>query len=131
MVRILLVSDYKLIFEKMEDLIKGKYKLIWCTYELLEEKQYPCADVVIMHFDADNLEKGLEWIVQIKGRLGHYIPILVLIEGGTPQDIFSMLETGAYDYLETLEEPETYVKKIEDMVSWNWYLKKYRSDKKQ
>lgn len=55
----------------------------------------------------------------------------MLIEGGTPQDIFSMLETGAYDYLETLEEPETYVKKIEDMVSWNWYLKKYRSDKKQ
>lgn len=131
MVRILLFSDYKQIFKKTEDLIKEKYKLIWCTYELLEEKQYPYADVVIMHFDADNLEKGLEWIVQIKGRLGHYIPILVLIEGGTPQDIFSMLETGAYDYLETLEKPEKYMKKIEDMVSWNWYLKKYRSGKKQ
>ena len=131
MVRILLFSDYKRIFEKTEDLIKEKYILICSTYELLEEKQYPCADVVIMHFDADNLEKGLEWIVQIKGRLGHCIPILVLIEGGTPQDIFSMLETGAYDYLETLEEPKKYMKKIEDMVSWNWYLKKYRSGKKQ
>ena len=54
MVRILLVSDYKRIFEKMEDLIKGKYKLIWCTYELLEEKQYSCAGVVMMQFGEDN-----------------------------------------------------------------------------
>lgn len=131
MVRILLLSDYRRIFEKTEDLIKEKYKLIWCTYELLEKKQYPGVDVVIMHFDAKKLEKGFEWIVQIKGRLGHRIPILALIEEGTPQDIFSILEAGAYDYLETLDEPEKYIKKIEDMVSWNWYLKKYRSGKKQ
>ena len=42
-------------------------------------------------------------IVQVKGRLGQRIPILALMEEGTPQNIFSTLIAGAYDYLEIVK----------------------------
>lgn len=58
------------------------------------------------------------------------IPILVLIENGTKQDIFSVLKAGAYDYLEK-EDLQQYRKKIEEMILWGWYLKKYSVKKLQ
>lgn len=69
-------------------------------------------------------------IVQIKGRLGQRIPILTLMEEGTPQNIFSTLMAGAYDYLEIAKSSEEYRKKIEDIARWNWYLRKYRLKEK-
>ncbi len=129
---VLLFSNRKNVFDVTDRIIKGRYKLIWCIYELLEKNQYPYADVVIMHFDEEMLKSGtFELIVKVKGKLGHTVPILALIESGTPQDIFSILEAGAFDYIETVGDQQKYRKKIEDIISWNWYLKKYRPDKKQ
>ena len=129
---VLLFSNRKNVFDVTDRIIKGRYKLIWCIYELLEKNQYPYADVVIMHFDEEMLKSGtFELIVKVKGKLGHTVPILALIESGPPQDIFSILEAGAFDYIETVGDQQKYRKKIEDIISWNWYLKKYRPDKKQ
>lgn len=129
---VLLFSNHKKVFEVTDRIIKNRYKLIWCIYELLEKNQYPYANVVIMHFDEEILKKGtFELIVKVKGKLGHTVPILAFIESGTPQDIFSILETGAFDYIETIENQQKYRKKIDEIISWNWYLKKYRPDKKQ
>ena len=70
-------------------------------------------------------EDTFKFIIKVKGRLGHKTPILALIEGGTAQDIFSILKAGVYDYLVTTENLQEYKKKIEDIVLWDWYLKKY------
>ena len=57
-----------------------------------------------MHFDHDMLQNGIfELIIKVKGRVGNSIPILAIIEGGTPQDIFSILQIGVYDYIETTD----------------------------
>lgn len=82
--------------------------------------------IVIMYFDKEMVKKGtFKTIVQVKGRLGQRIPILTLMEEGTPQNIFSTLMAGAYDYLEIAKSSEEYRKKIEDIARWNWYLGKY------
>lgn len=131
MEKVLLFSNHKEIFEVTNKIIEGKYKLLWCTYDLLKENQYPYSDVVIMHFDKKMIKRGtFEPIIKVKGRLGHTIPILVLIEDGTTQDIFSTLKAGAYDYLETVANLQEYRKKIEDIILWDWYLKKYGSEVK-
>lgn len=132
MEKVLLFSNYKEVFEVTYKIIGEKYKLVWCTYDTMKENQYPLADVVIMHFDNKMVKKGtFELIIKVKGRLGHTIPILALIDGGTTQDIFSTLRAGAYDYLETVENLQEYQKKIEDIILWNWYLRKYDSIKEQ
>lgn len=79
-----------------------------------------------MYFDKEMVKKGtFKTIVQVKGRLGQRIPILTLMEEGTPQNIFSTLMAGVYDYLEIAKSSEEYRKKIEDVARWNWYLGKY------
>ena len=130
MERVLLFSDNKEIFGVTNKIIEKKYKLIWCNYDQLKKNQYPISDVVIMHFDEKMIKKGtFEFIVKVKGKLGHAIPILTIIDSGTTQDIFSILIAGAYDYLGTMENLQEYRKKIEDTMLWNWYLKKYGSIK--
>lgn len=48
------------------------------------------------------------------------------IENGSMQDIFSVLKIGVYDYIETIDDLEKYQKKIQDIILWDWYLKKYK-----
>lgn len=87
-------------------------------------------DVIIMYFNKKMVEKGtFEFIIRVKGMLGNTIPILALIENGTKQDIFSILKAGVYDYLENVEDLQEYQKKIEEILLWVWYLKKYGSQK--
>lgn len=112
MERVLLFSDNKEIFGVTNKIIEKKYKLIWCNYDQLKKNQYPISDVVIMHFDEKMIKKGtFEFIVKVKGKLGHAIPILTIIDSGTTQDIFSILRAGAYDYLGTMENLQEYRKK--------------------
>lgn len=126
MTEVLLFSDDEKIFNLTNSVIDGRYKLTWCTYKSLEKKLYPYTDIVIMYFDKEMVKKGtFKTIVQVKGRLGQKIPILTLMEEGTPQNIFSTLMAGAYDYLEIAKSSEEYRKKIEDVARWNWYLGKY------
>lgn len=131
MVKILLFSDDEKLFEITNQITEKKYELIWCTYYLLKRNEYPYADVVIMHFDKEMTKRGtFEPIIKVKGKLGHSIPILVFMEGGTTQDIYSALKTGVYDYIETTDDLQKYKKKIEALILWNWYLKKYEAERK-
>ncbi len=126
MLKIVLFSDSKRVYEITKKIVEGKYALAWCTYSLLKDNKYPLSNIAIMHYDGKMLEKDIcESIIKVKGRLGHNLPVLALIEGGSPQDIFIALEAGAYDYLEDVENIQEYKKKIEDMVSWDWYMNKY------
>lgn len=51
---------------------------------------------------------------------------VAVIENGSMQDIFSVLKIGVYDYIETIDDLEKYQKKIQDIILWDWYLKKYK-----
>lgn len=65
-----------------------------------------------MHFDRERMKKGaFEPIVKAKGKLGHLVPILAIIEEGNPQSIFSILEAGAYDYIEIKDNLQKYTKR--------------------
>lgn len=120
------------VFETTHKIAKERYELEWNTYDFFETNREFVPNVVIMHFDNRMVRKGIfEFIIKVKGILGNTIPILALIENGTKQDIFSILKAGAYDYLENMENLQEYRKKIEEMLLWNWYLKKYRSKKLQ
>lgn len=48
-----------------------------------------------MHFDRERMKKGaFEPIVKAKGKLGHLVPILAIIEEGNPQSIFLYWKQG-------------------------------------
>ena len=74
-----------------------------------------------MHFDRERMKNGaFESIVKVKGKLGHLVPILAIIEEGNPQSIFSILEAGTYDYIEIKDNRQKYTKKVEELFLWNW-----------
>ncbi|RHE69658.1 hypothetical protein DW723_16175 [Blautia obeum] len=132
MEKILLFSDDEKLFEITKQVTEGKQELIWGNYQCLETNGYPFADVVIMHFDEEKIKKDIfQPIIKVKGRLGHSTPILAVIENGSMQDIFSVLKIGVYDYIETTDNLEKYQKKIQDIILWEWYLKKYKGEVKK
>ena len=121
------------LYNSTERIIGKKHQLKWCTYQQLENNRYPTADVVIFHFTKEIIERERAFaaIIKIKGSLGHLTPILAISEGGSIQDIFSILKAGAYDYIETIDNTRKYKKKIENLILWNWYIKKHTSAKKR
>ena len=78
------------------------------------------ADVVIIHFDKDRIQDAIMPIIRIKGRLGTHVSILVIMNG-TPQEIYSVLKVGAYDYITNIDDIQEYKQKLEDIVLWNRY----------
>lgn len=122
-VKILLFSDRKKVFEITNNVTNGCSEVIWYKNTDLERKQYPLVDIVIMDFDK-NVEERFLPIIKVKSKVGDFVPILAIING-TPQEIFSVLRVGAYDYITTIENIEVYRNKIEDIIRWNWYRKKY------
>lgn len=127
------LRDIKHNMKNTERIIGKKHQLKWCTYQQLENNRYPTADVVIFHFTKEIIERERTFaaIIKIKGSLGHLTPILAISEGGSIQDIFSILKAGAYDYIETIDNTRKYKKKIENLILWNWYIKKHTSAKKR
>ena len=89
MKKILLFSDYKVIYEITYKIIEEDYKLEWRTYDLVEGNQHFVPDAVIMYLDSKMLETGVfELIIKVKRKYGNMIPILVLIENGTNRIFF-------------------------------------------
>ena len=126
--RILLISDNEDVFRVIQEITREKYRLIWCKYDYEENKEYPDGDIVIMYFDTDMLKQETsETVIKAKARMRRSMPILALVEKGTPQDIFLILEAGAYDYMEITDNKQKYEKKINELILWDWYLKKYTS----
>ena len=126
--RLLLFSDDEKQFLITDQILKEKCKLTWCTYHSLEKNEYPSADVVVMHFNREKTKSGaFDSIIRVKGKLGHSTPILAIIEGGSTQVIFSLLEIGVFDYIDTTDNIQKYQKKLEDILLWSWYIKQYGS----
>lgn len=126
MVKILLFSDSKDVFNATEKVVKGCVELIWYKYDSLQKIQYPPANVVIIHFDRRRIQEGTFLpVIRIKSKVEKTVPILAIING-TPQKIFSALKAGADDYIMMIEDEREYRWKIENMILWNWYQTKYR-----
>lgn len=122
----MLFCDDEKLFDITKRITEGKYKLVRRTYHNLTTNRYPFADVVIMYFDRAKMKKStFEFIVKVKGELGQLVPILAVIEEGSAQDIFSVLEAGIFDYIEVTDNLQKYAKKIEELFLWGWYLRKY------
>ncbi|MCI7180055.1 MAG: hypothetical protein MSA26_05580 [Lachnospiraceae bacterium] len=129
MVKILLISDSKEVFNATEKIVNGCFELIWHKYDSLQREQYPSANVVIMHFDPRRVQEGAPLtVVKVKSKVGKTVPILAIING-TPQKIFSVLKAGADDYITMIEDTQEYRQKIENMILWNWYQTKYKPDR--
>lgn len=129
--RLLLFSDDEKNFLITGQILKEKCKLIWCTYYALKKNEYPSADVVVIHFNREKTKSAaFDSIIRVKGKLGHSTPILAIIEGGSAQVIFSLLEIGIFDYIETTDNIQKYQKKLEDILLWSWYIKQYRFTEK-
>lgn len=127
MVQILLISNDEQMFRITKNVISKRGILTWKKYEFLNKNEKISSDVVIMYFDMKMVKRGTyESIIKAKGKLGSQIPILVLLEEAIPQEIISTLEAGAYDYLDISEIPEKYSKKIDELIRWDWYQKKYK-----
>ena len=120
---ILLISERKEVYENTKRIVARKYDLIWHSYDILNEEKFPETDVVIVDFGKhiDDTD-AFEVIIKIKGKLGHMIPILALIQESSPQDIFTILRAGAYDYLEDSQNTSEYCKKVDELILWEWYL---------
>lgn len=83
------------LFDITNRIIEKKYELIKCTYYQLETNKYPFADAVIMHFDRERMKNGaFESIVKVKGKLGHLVPILAIIEEGNHRVFFLYWKQG-------------------------------------
>ena len=121
--KILLFSDRKKVFEITNDITKDWSELTWYKNTDLEKIKYPLADVVIIDFEKNKAGKCLP-IIKVKSKVGDFVPILAIING-TPQEILSVIKAGAYDYITTTGDIEAYKNKIEDIIRWNWYRKKY------
>ncbi|XBX03555.1 hypothetical protein QMP26_23715 [Enterocloster clostridioformis] len=128
--KILLFSDDKRVLEKTEKISKGWFKLIWCRYDALQREKYPFANIVIIHFEKKKIIEGTFLpIIKIKSKLGETIPILAILDG-TPQEIYSVLKAGAYDYITTIEDTWEYKEKIKELVLWEWYQRTYGDEEK-
>ena len=121
--KIILFSDSKAVFEITKKIAEGWFELIWCEYDVSQKEKYPSADIVIIHFDRARIKEGTFLpIVRIKSKMGEVCPILTILDG-KPQEIFSVLKAGAYDYITTIKDTQKYKQKIKDIVLWNWYQK--------
>ena len=126
--KILLFTDNKKVLEKTEKISKGWFELIWCKYNDLQKEQYPFANIVIIHFHRKNIIKGTFLpIIKIKSKMGEATPILAILDG-TPQEIYSVLKAGVYDYITTIEDTWEYKKKIKELILWEWYQRTYGSE---
>lgn len=132
MEKILLFSTDKRIIENTKKISEGKYELIYDSYKLLDEREFQYVDAVIIQVDYDLMKRDLfEFIIKAKVKLGTSTPILAIIENGTPQDIFSILQLGVFDYVESIDDLLEYEKKINNLILWSWYLKKYGDETKR
>lgn len=123
--RILLISENVRVYHVTKKIANTWFELIWNNYSELIEGTIPVSDAIILDFDKSRAREGIfQTIVKIKSKSNSIIPILVIYRG-TPQEIYTALKAGAYDYIDSIENEFEYRKKIKDIFLWIWYQKKY------
>lgn len=121
---VLLISDLDAIVEQTKKMIHGEepvkryfFSKI-CDIEFEKEESVSLVIVVFDKAKVNNREyQGIITLTYNKS-----IPVLALVEGGTPQDILEILSLGAWDYLVYPVTDECYADKLESMKRWKWYL---------
>lgn len=127
--QVLLVSNSNIVFERTKTISKGWFDLIWWKYNDLHRSKYPLANIVIMHIGKRRITDGVFWsIIKIKSKMGSSTPILTIIDG-TPQEIYSVLQVGVYDYITSIDDMAKYKEKIKEISLWEWYQKKFKEIK--
>lgn len=121
---VLIISDLDAITEQTirvingEELIKRYFFSNICEVKAEKEKS---VSLVIVVFDKSKV-RNREYQEIVSLTYNKSIPVLALIEGGTPQDILEILSLGAWDYLVYPVTDECYADKLESMKRWKWYL---------
>lgn len=124
--QVLLISNSPIVFERTKTISKGWFDLIWWKYNDLDNAKYPLANIVIMHIDTKRITDSiLVSIIKVKSKIGTSTPVLAIIDG-TPQEIYSVLQVGVFDYITSTEDMTKYKKKIEEISLWEWYQKKFK-----
>lgn len=129
--KILLVSESQSLYDFTNKIVGEEHTILWYSHSVLQKVGNSDGDIAIMDFSKEMIETGVFIsIITVKGRLGNSIPILVIMEEPAMQDIYEVLELGAFDYLEKKDIPEKYEKKIVELIRWAWYLEKHEKQKK-
>lgn len=124
---VLLISNDDDLHDITREVLSKKYELIWCKDDNLNFNENILYDFVIVDFNNEKVKKGsFENIIKIKGSLGSNIPVLAILDGGSIQDVFEVLQIGAFDYVYKDKIIYDYKRKVDNMIQWKWYLTKYK-----
>lgn len=119
---ILLISDDKNIFDTVQTLLKDKWEVKQYKFSELGKDALQGDFIVIIDFDKERIDKEqLGAIIQIKGSFGNLIPVLAILPGKNPQDIFEVLKLGAFDYITRRELNRKLEIKVKEIIRWKWY----------
>lgn len=121
---VLLISDLDAIIEQTKKIINGeelvKRYFFSKICEIKAEKDEGVSLVIVVFDKSKVHNREYQGIISLT--YNKSIPVLALVEGGTPQDILEILSLGAWDYLVYPVTDECYADKLESMKRWKWYL---------
>lgn len=119
---ILLISDVDAIIEQTNKIINGKEIVKRYFFSKICEIEIDKnVSIVIVVFDESKVcNREYHGIISLT--YNKSVPVLALVEKGTPQDLLEILSLGAWDYLVYPVTDKCYVEKLESMKRWKWYL---------
>lgn len=127
MMKILLISDCHELYNITNNIIGVNDTILYYTFSSLQNFTTLDCDIAIVDFSQQMVEEGtFHIIIELKGRYGSAFPILALLEESNTQDIFEVLNIGAFDYLDKKELGYKYKNKIEEIHRWKEYLVKHQ-----
>lgn len=122
MMNILLVYDDESVVYQTQRVIK-EHNVILCEYSDLENITEELVDIIIMDFNSERINNRKYMpILTVKSRWNS--PILALLEDKSVENHLAILSMGVLEYLERPMLDEDYIRKIDEMVKWRWFLKK-------
>lgn len=127
--RILIITDDSKLYLITQQIISSADQLVACTTSEISAKLCTIKDIDIIVMDfSKKMIKGEKCrsLLEVKGKLQKQIPILVVLDEATVQDIFEVLQLGALDYIEKKNLEMEYEKKISYLRKWRWYFDKNR-----
>lgn len=127
--KILIISDDSKLCLKTQQIISYTDQLVSCTISEISTKVCMIKDIDIIVIDfSEKMIAGEKYhsLIEVKGKLQNQVPILAVLNGGTVQDIFEVLQLGALDYIDKKNLEKDYEKKISYLKKWKWFFDKKR-----